>query len=305
VPGHAKAHVVGDAAEPGEFGAVEGRAAFQQRIDAGGAGEGAERGAVLRRRGVDEIRRAQAAGAGHVLRHDGRIAGDVLAHVAGEMAGVEVVAAADGKADRQIDGLALVELLDALGADGQGGQSDEGEGGGQQAHFKLQTHRRSRRASNLIRWARALSINPARFGERSAQLNVCCCVLTAAAQDQLVVFLVHPILQQIEIVFRNRADVGGHGLAVPHRSLWHATAAVARHLGTALIDCWKSAVGGALVRDRAPALRDRVVGHTDRPGGQNESGESGAHEWPRVAMVEVQYAMRETQYTASLALGHP
>jgi putative ATP-binding cassette transporter len=81
-------------------------------------GEGAERGAVLGRCGVDEVRRAQAAGAGHVLRHDGWVAGDVLAHVAGKMAGVEVVAAADGKADGQIDGLALVELLDALGADG-------------------------------------------------------------------------------------------------------------------------------------------------------------------------------------------
>jgi hypothetical protein len=59
----------------------------------------------------------------------------MLAHVAGEMAGVEVVAAADGKADRQIDGLALVELLDALGADGQGGQGDEGEGGRQAGAF--------------------------------------------------------------------------------------------------------------------------------------------------------------------------
>ena len=103
VPGDADADVVGDAAEPGELGAVEGRAAFQQRIDAGGARERAERGAVLRRGGVDEIRRAQRAGARHVLRHDGRLAGDVLAHVAGEMAGVEVVAAADREADQQVD----------------------------------------------------------------------------------------------------------------------------------------------------------------------------------------------------------
>ena len=124
VPGDAEADVVGDAAEPGELGAVEGRAAFQQRIDAGGAREGAERGAVLRRRRVDEVRRAQAAGAGHVLRHDRRVARDVLADVAGEMAGVEVVAAADREADREIDGLALVELLDALGARRSNGHAE-------------------------------------------------------------------------------------------------------------------------------------------------------------------------------------
>ena len=40
-----------------------------------------------------------------------------------EMAGVEVVAAADAKADRQIDGLALVELFDA-GGTGQAGDND-------------------------------------------------------------------------------------------------------------------------------------------------------------------------------------
>src|SRR5690349_10289815 len=48
VPGDAGRDVVGDAAEPGELGAVEGRAAFQQRIDAGGAGERSDRAAVLR-----------------------------------------------------------------------------------------------------------------------------------------------------------------------------------------------------------------------------------------------------------------
>ena len=89
----------------------------------------------------------------------------MLAHVAREMPGVEVVTAADGEADRQIDGLALVELFDALGADGQGGQDDQGESGGQQAHYKLQTDRRSPRAANLMRWAWALSINRAWSGE--------------------------------------------------------------------------------------------------------------------------------------------
>ena len=42
------------------------------------------------------------------------IAGDVLAHVAREHARVEVVAAAGGVADQQLDGLAAVEVGDRL-----------------------------------------------------------------------------------------------------------------------------------------------------------------------------------------------
>ena len=49
-----------------------------------GAAEGAEGGAVLRRDRIDVLRGAQAAGAGHVLRHDRGAARDVLADVARE-----------------------------------------------------------------------------------------------------------------------------------------------------------------------------------------------------------------------------
>ena len=107
--------IVGDAAEPGKLPGVELGAAVEQRIDAGGAGEGAEIRAVLRRRGEDIVCGFERAGARHVLRHHGRVAGDVLADVAGEMASVQIVAAADREADHHVDGLALVELLRALG----------------------------------------------------------------------------------------------------------------------------------------------------------------------------------------------
>ena len=137
VPGDAGRDVVGDAAEPGELGAVEGRAAFQQRIDAGGAREGAE-GACRpwAPRSRCSSPRLQRAGARHVLRHDGRIAGDVLADVAGEMPRVEVVAAADREADHEVDGLALVELLDASGRGGQGGERTKARAAGRQRRMR-------------------------------------------------------------------------------------------------------------------------------------------------------------------------
>src|SRR5262249_40385942 len=115
VPGDAARYFVADAAEPGEFRAVErgGRGREQWR-GRNGAAEGAERGAVLGRDRIDVLRGAQAPGAGHVLRHDRRPARDMLADVAGDQPAVEVVAAADAVADDEIDGLAAVEILDAL-----------------------------------------------------------------------------------------------------------------------------------------------------------------------------------------------
>ena len=117
VPGDAGRDLVGDAAEPGELGAVElGAGRRQQRRRRDGAAERADGGAVLRRHRIDELRGAQAAGAGHVLRHDIGVSGDVLAEMARQQPAVEIVAAADAVADDQIDGLALVEILDAVGA---------------------------------------------------------------------------------------------------------------------------------------------------------------------------------------------
>src|SRR5439155_22857473 len=84
-----------------------------RRVD--GAAEGAEGGAILRRNRIDALRRAQAASASHVLRHDRGPAGDMFTDVAGDEPAVEVVAATDAIADDQVDGLAAIEFLDSLG----------------------------------------------------------------------------------------------------------------------------------------------------------------------------------------------
>jgi hypothetical protein len=62
------------------------------------------------------LRYAQSSSARHVLRHDRRIAGHVLAHVARKCASVEIIAAAGAEADRQSDILAAIEVGDALGS---------------------------------------------------------------------------------------------------------------------------------------------------------------------------------------------
>ncbi len=56
-----------------------------------------------------------AAGAGHVLRHDRGVAWNVLAEMAGDEPRLQVVFAADADADQHIDGLAAVEFGDRLG----------------------------------------------------------------------------------------------------------------------------------------------------------------------------------------------
>jgi len=71
----------------------------------------AKRGAVLRGDLVDVVRGLEAAGAGHVLRHDGRLSGNVLAEMARDQAAVEIVAAAGGVTDRDGDGLAREERV--------------------------------------------------------------------------------------------------------------------------------------------------------------------------------------------------
>ena len=74
----------------------------------------------LRRDRVEPVGRAAAAGAGHVLRHDGRLAGNVRADEAAEHAGIEVVAAAGAVADDEGDALAAIEVGDVVGAGRRG-----------------------------------------------------------------------------------------------------------------------------------------------------------------------------------------
>ena len=61
--------------------------------------EHADRGAVLRRDGIEVVGHLDAAGADHVLRHQHRIARDVRPHEAGQQPRLEIVAAADIDAD--------------------------------------------------------------------------------------------------------------------------------------------------------------------------------------------------------------
>src|SRR5262249_50840032 len=117
VPRHAHAHLVVGAADPGELGAVElGALLAEDRIEPGAAADGGDHAAVLWGDAEHPVGEPQAAGAFHVLRHDRRIAGDVLGEVARDDAGVEVIATADAVADVEIERLALVEVGRALGA---------------------------------------------------------------------------------------------------------------------------------------------------------------------------------------------
>src|SRR5262249_28262224 len=111
VPGYAHGRLVADAADPGVAPRIElAGIRTEQWLHRYAAANHTERGAVLRRDVVEEVGEPQASGTGHVLRHDGWIARDVLADVAGKEAPAEVVVAADGVADQQLDGLAAVKV---------------------------------------------------------------------------------------------------------------------------------------------------------------------------------------------------
>ncbi len=108
VPGDAHAHLVIGAADPVELGAVELRAGLpEQRIERGAAADSAEHAAVPRRGGGEPVGETDARRALHVLRHHRGVAGKVLAEVARQQTGIEVVAAADAVAGVDVDGLAF------------------------------------------------------------------------------------------------------------------------------------------------------------------------------------------------------
>jgi hypothetical protein len=129
VPSRAQAVVVGNVADPCELAAVE-LGVAEQWLDRHAARDGAEHAAVLGRHRIKILRRALAAGARHVLRNDGGIARDMLAHEARKQTRIDVVTAAGAEADRHLDAAAFVEFLDAL-CTGRNGRCDHRQRGDQ------------------------------------------------------------------------------------------------------------------------------------------------------------------------------
>src|SRR5207248_10869114 len=76
------------------------------------ASEQPERRPIAPCNGIEIIDRTHAAGAGHVLRHDGRIASDITPEMTCDEPRDHVIAAAWTVADDQVDLPAAVELLD-------------------------------------------------------------------------------------------------------------------------------------------------------------------------------------------------
>src|SRR5262249_36915839 len=83
--------------------------------DRHGAAKRAEHAPVLGGRRIEIPRRPETSGAAHILRHDGRPPGNILAHMARYLAGVEIIPAAHAVADHQAHALSAVEILHALG----------------------------------------------------------------------------------------------------------------------------------------------------------------------------------------------
>jgi hypothetical protein len=82
VPGDTEAHLIAAAAEPGEFSPIVlGGAGADERLDRKPAPDHADRRAVPRRRVVKKVGEPQASGARHILWHNGRIAGNMPAHM--------------------------------------------------------------------------------------------------------------------------------------------------------------------------------------------------------------------------------
>ena len=116
VPDHEHADLVGAAAEPAELGRVE-RDVGSPPISGSIAMPRLKMpmvGAVLRRDVVEIIGELERARARHVLHHDRRIARDMPAEMAGEDAGVGVIAAAGAIADDQVEVLAAIEVGDRV-----------------------------------------------------------------------------------------------------------------------------------------------------------------------------------------------
>src|SRR5262249_14078592 len=115
MPGDAHADFVVHAADPIELGRVElGLRRAKQRIESSTAPDRTECRAIPGRDVIEPVGEDEAAGARHILRHDGGIARDEARHMAGQRASVDVISATGAVADVKIDRLALVKVRPAL-----------------------------------------------------------------------------------------------------------------------------------------------------------------------------------------------
>src|SRR3977135_3631531 len=105
VPRHADIGLVVGIADPGDLANVE-LALAHQRLERDAALDGGDRAAILGRDVDHEVDQPSSAGAGHVLHHDGRIAGQMLAEMAADEACIGFVRAAGAGTDIEVDVLA-------------------------------------------------------------------------------------------------------------------------------------------------------------------------------------------------------
>src|SRR5215470_13459495 len=93
---------------PAEFRAVElGARLPEQGIKRGAAADGAECGPIFRSHVVKPVGQADAGRTLHVLRHHGRVAGQISADVASQQSRIEVVTASDRVSGVDIDSLSF------------------------------------------------------------------------------------------------------------------------------------------------------------------------------------------------------
>jgi hypothetical protein len=90
-------------------------------------------GAVARRDGGEIVGHLQPAGAGHVLRHHGRIARDMLADMPRHEPGPQVVLAAHADADQNVDRLAAIEIGNRSGARRRSEAGEQDDAGNEEA----------------------------------------------------------------------------------------------------------------------------------------------------------------------------
>ena len=139
MPRHCQADVAVHAAEPGEFERIDVDLVLaEHRLERQAAPDRAHDGAVLGRNPVDVLFDLEPTGTQHVLHNDDWLARNVVAEVACQHAGVNVVGRAGAGKDQHGQLAALVELLDRLcgGTLRRGCNQQSCSGDGSRAHGK-------------------------------------------------------------------------------------------------------------------------------------------------------------------------